>query len=176
MKRKPVIARTIALVFIAFFKLISCSEDEPSPSPAEVSAVFLSGEKGKSKSWKRTGTTYQTPPGEPGPLVINDCTGDNIFTFSNDDLQSFIQNEGLTKCNDANPDVVESGTWAFTADGKRMIILSGNIPNTTGQVFSYLGLPFPAEVVELSESTFKIRMTVTNFGILAEFIVTFERV
>ncbi len=140
----------------------SCKKDDPKPLQAEVNAKLLAGDFGKSKSWSITGGTFQFSSGSVQPFNVSDCISDNIYTFTNDNSQTYQATEGSTKCAANDPDVVESGTWAFTRDGKMIIILSNNTTNSAGSIFSYKGFAFPAEVIQITDASLQIKMTVTS--------------
>lgn len=46
------------------------------------------------------------------------CKKDDIIRFKSD--KTLTQEEGLTKCAPTDPQVVSTGTWAFSADEKSM--------------------------------------------------------
>ena len=154
--------RTLIVIVFTSFALASCKKDNPKPLASEVNGRLLAGEKGKSKSWRVTDGTFQAGADPVEPFSVNACLLDNIFTFTNNDVQSYNAMEGATKCDPANPDIIESGTWAFTADGKMIIILSNTVPQSSSSFFSYAGFPFPAEVTHLSDAAFQIKMTATK--------------
>jgi len=156
MKMKTV---STGLSILIILVIASCSKEKASPSLADSNGVLLAGAKGASKSWKLAsisesvnGGTAQTVTPSTG---IPACEADNIFQFSNNATQSYSDTEGATSCTAGDPATIESGSWAFTADGKNLVI-DGNVFVTAAQFQSsaepFLGYFILAEGQPLSVS------------------------
>jgi hypothetical protein len=71
------------------------------------------------KAWLRTALTVN--PGIPaGAITITDllaqiepCVKDDLLKFTAD--QKYSEEEGATKCNPSDPQIVEKGTWSFNS-------------------------------------------------------------
>lgn len=148
---------TVILVLLAVC-FQGCKKSDP--QPANGNARLLSGDPGKSKSWKLVVASQQLEDGAITPYTIGACTLDNIYTFTNNAEQTYEATEGPTKCLDSDPDLVESGNWAFTNDGKIVMILSNHVlPSNPGSLFSFYGFALPSEIITLTDNTFKVKMT-----------------
>ncbi len=163
---------TLALLTLSLV-IISCGEDDPVPLQSEVQAVLLAGEKGSSKSWKVTDIDYQEGTDPIQTFGFDPCFLDNIYTFKNNDAQDYEANEGATKCESTDPTLIESGVWTFTTDGKMIIILPDNLTYSFNILFAFL--TYPATVVELTETSLKIRMNLVDDGINAVYNITFVK-
>ena len=106
---------------------LSCSKDEPKPLGAQTNAVFLAGDKGKSKGWKLREFNYQIGTAAAQTATFAGCFSDNVYTFTNNASQAYDGTEGTSKCFTTDPDAIESGTWAFTLDG---LILNVSVDET----------------------------------------------
>jgi len=149
--------KTVSASLSIFLILIiaSCSKEKASPTLADSNGVLLAGAKGSSKSWRiasisesvNGGTAQTVTPSASG---IPTCEADNVFLFSNNATQSYTDTEGATSCTSGDPATVESGSWAFTADGKSLVI-DGTVYATTAQ-FQSTAEPFLGYLI-LSEGT-----------------------
>jgi len=153
--------------------IFSCNEDDPEPHPFEVQANLLAGEKGSSKNWKLTGITVKEGTDPEESFGFDDCFLDNIYTFKNNDAQDYEATEGATKCDSIDPTIIEAGTWAFTADGKVIIILPSKLTSSYNILFTIL--TYPASVVELTETSLKTRMTLEDSGQTVVYNLTFVK-
>ncbi len=153
--------------------ITSCKEDDPEPLKAQTQAVLLAGEPGSSKTWKLTGGTQQVNAGGVVPQTFDPCQLDDLFTFSNNEAQSYEMRGGASKCDAADPDQLESGTWAFTLNGTMVIILSNK--TAISGLFNFYALPFPAEVVSLTDSAMKLKLVVIDDGNTFTFIFDFTK-
>ena len=155
MLRRVTIFLTTLTCMVAF--LSACKKDEPEPLQAEVRGKLLAGEPGQSKSWKLSNATGNINSGTNQVLTFDACFLDNIYQFTNNSSQTYQCTEGASKCTSTDPDIVESGNWAFALDGSMVIILSNEA--TPNGLFSYYSLPFPAKVIELMDKSLKLRIT-----------------
>jgi hypothetical protein len=162
-----------SLTFLSLSLIISCKDDDPEPLQAEVQGKLLAGEKGSSKSWKLTKLVYEDSDGTED-YDFEVCFLDNIYKFSNNDSQDYSAVEGTTKCNANDATTIESGTWAFTIEGKIVIILPDLTNNGYGTFFSFLTAP--ADVIELTETSFKIKIDFNDSGDIYSYIVTFVKI
>jgi len=160
-------------VLILSLVIISCGEDDPEPLPSEVQAVLLAGERGSSKNWKLTGITVKEGTDPEESFGFDDCFLDNIYTFKNNDSQDYEATEGATKCDSIDPNIIEAGTWAFTADGKVIIILPSKLTSSFNILFTIL--TYPASVVELTDTSLKTRMTLEDSGQTVVYNLTFVK-
>jgi len=163
---------TLALMTLSLV-IISCGEDDPEPLQSEVQAVLLAGEKGSSKSWKVTDINYQEGTDPIQNFAFDPCFLDNIYTFRNNDAQDYEATEGATKCDSIDPTIIESGVWTFTTDGKMIIVLPDNLTYSYNILFAFL--TYPATVVELTDTSLKIRMNLVDDGINAVYNITFVK-
>ena len=173
-----VIHRTLLLV-VTIVIIDSCSKTETktTSSAADASGVLLAGSSGSSKSWLLTSISEAQGGGAPVTVTaandINPCETDNIFIFSNNAAQTYQQTEGPSTCTVGDPSPVESGSWAFTSDGKSLLIESSVFPNaaqfqtegldaSSGYFLYYfiLNIGKPLTVTQLTSSS----MTVTYSG------------
>jgi hypothetical protein len=148
----------------------SCKKDEDDPTPAEKNGVLLGGQRDKSKTWKMVkfiinGTDYYNnfPP----------CQKDNIYTFNNNAEQSFVVDEGPTKCHYEDdpgttedesaiilPQTVEKGRWAFTTDGKIVIIAANELVSPDVAILAYFSTP--GTITTLNETQFEMQIVTTS--------------
>jgi hypothetical protein len=171
----------MALIVLLFFAIVSCTKKETTPPTAgEVNSGLLAGTKGSAKKWKLTsisesynGGALQTVTASSG---IPTCESDNIFQFSYNSAQSYTQTEGSTTCNyggGSDPNTIESGSWAFTDDGKSLLIDATYFPTSTqfqnesppnGYFLYYfiLAIGKPLTVVQLTSSTLKVTYSGTD--------------
>lgn len=146
------------LAALLFFS--SCQDDEV--LPAEAKAKLLAGNPGASKTWKLINGTIQVNGLDVVERDIDPCQLDDLFKFTNNGDQTYELRGSFLKCNEDDDELLETGNWAFTLDGSMVIILSDKT-SFTG-LFNYWNMPFPAEVISLTENDFKIRMVVLDDG------------
>lgn len=127
---------------LPFVVLLSCSKSSTTPpSAAETNAVLLAGTKGGSKSWNLTSATVSLNGGIAQAITnIPACESDNVFTFSNNATQEYNEDEGTTQCASTDPKTIEKGSWAFTDDGKTLLIDATYYPTST-QISNEQDLP-----------------------------------
>lgn len=112
------------LLLVAMVAVIdSCTKTETKTSVATTNGTLLAGASGQSKSWtlktfsvSANGSAAQAVTGIPA------CESDNIYKFSNNSTQSYQNTEGTAVCTSGDPTTIESGSWAFTDDGKTLLI------------------------------------------------------
>jgi hypothetical protein len=140
----------LSLLLVLSLAFNACKKDKD-PTPAPTKTDFLTA-----KPWKNTGLTVS-------PRLPADTTGTNflpedIFTYRqnngggcrNDDLKKFNKNpatysleEGATKCNPADSQVYETGTWVFSSDENTLVLTEAGYP------------PVNYTIIELSATTLK---------------------
>jgi hypothetical protein len=162
MKRIQLIAKMILVLSVL---LAGCSKDAD-PVAAEKKAKLLAGNKNDSKTWILLSITEKVNSDAAANLDFGACFFDNLYTFYNTADQEFDTDEGATKCNVDDPELVEEGNWAFSIDGQMLIISSDNF-YSFNSLFSYFAngaFPFPAEVVTLNTENMELRM-VLEYGV-----------
>ncbi len=164
--------QVLLLMGVLGLMILACSKDKTVTPVADANGAFLAGAKGSSKTWKITSVTYTINAGSPNSLTLDPCVLDNLYTFTNNSMQDFTQTEGSVKCISSDSTVVESGNWAFTNDGKN-IVVEGQWYDDLNQetVFQYIFTAFgEANVTQLTATTFVISYSFTNSN--GKYIVT----
>jgi hypothetical protein len=163
------------LISVAILFLVSsCKEDDPEPLKAETQAVLLAGSKGSTKSWKLSVATYQEESNPSVDFDLTPCILDNIYIFTNNDDQSYRATEGATRCNTTDPDLLEAGNWTFTLDGKILVVLPDELNYSDGALFSFL--TYPSEILDLTETSMKLKMNVIELGSSYSYTLTFVKI
>jgi len=140
----------------------SCSKSETTPI-AETNGTLLAGTKGASKSWSLTSATVSVNGATAQAVTdIPACESDNVFVFSNNATQDYTETEGSTSCASTDPATVEKGSWAFTDDGKNLLIDGVYFP-TSAQFQAEQDLPLfilsqgePLTVKQITASSFTV--------------------
>jgi len=149
----------------------ACSKSsDPVPLGAQKNAVLLAGDKGKSKQWKLKEIDYLLPGKTIQSIPFDDCFLDNVYTFTNNDVQDYAATEGAKSCTTTAPNSIEKGTWVFTLDGLKISIAVDQTYSTNG-IFSpeaILGsdgnaynilTPFPATVKALTATSMVLEIS-----------------
>lgn len=140
--------------------VLSCSKESAKPSAAESNAVLLAGAKGSSKSW----TISQFTQAKNGAAAQDVTSGldtefiDNVYVFTNNATQDYECDEGASKYNSSDPNVIEKGSWAFTDDGKTLL-LDGTIYSEN---YFLLSLGKPLTISNLTSVSFTASFTVQD--------------
>ncbi len=98
-----------------FFLLVSCSKDNDI-SNAELIV----------NDWRITARTVDPPIAFGGTMVSDlyaqaeSCYKDDIISFKSDG--KYTVEEGLTKCDDSDPQVSEVGTWQLNSDETILVL------------------------------------------------------
>lgn len=119
------------LSLVAVVLVVAC-KDDPKPSTAEMLTAPASG-------WMQTSVLVTVPGSSVTVDVFNDpnfaddfpaCSKDNTIVFKADGTYSVENN---TKCNNAEPAQLETGTWALSADEKTITFtpVSGSVHTAT---------------------------------------------
>ena len=155
--------QVLALSSIVFLLVFSCSKDTAKPV-AETNGINLAGASGSSKSWMLTSVSYTKNGGGANSLALDPCVLDNVYKFTNNSTQDFIQTEGALKCNSADSTVTESGNWALTNDGKNLVVEGVWFDDLSQEtVYQYIFTAFgEATVTQITATTFVISYSFTN--------------
>ncbi len=182
------IPKIICLVLFWGVLIISCKKSDPAPLGAQVNAKFLAGEKGKTKSWKLRELSFQFGTNPATTQTLPGCFADNLYTFSNNDSQTYAATEGTSKC--YNSDAIESGTWAFTLDGLRLNIEVDNTQTPNGLFspeptyaqdtvkkiiypYNFGYSPYPAFVQKLDDNNLILEINYTAGAQKYKYVLTF---
>jgi hypothetical protein len=150
----------IGLIIVLVIMLLACTKEKiitkvttiTKPSLADSLNFVLAGPVGSSKTWRISKVTEINSAGKEVTVGVSICFLDNTFTFTNNAIQDYQCNEGPTKCNSADSVVVEKGNWAFTDDGKSLIVTG--IPYSAQNLFTTLGKPFTVD--QLADGVLKV--------------------
>jgi len=162
----------MVLTFIAL--AIACSKESAPPSVTQTNGITLAGASGSSKSWKLTSASYTVNGGAAQSITLAPCVLDNEYKFTNNSAQDFIQMEGNLKCNSGDSTVMESGNWAFTNDGKNIVVEGqwfDDLSQETVYQYIFTALGEEANVTQLTATSFVISYSFTNSS-GAKYIVT----
>ena len=90
---------------------------------------------------------------------IPTCEKDNRFTFSADG--NYTEDEGPTKCNVTDPQIVDASTWTFTSNETQLILGAGTPDQVTADIER---LDADTMVVSIStyDSTFATTTVITR--------------
>jgi hypothetical protein len=123
----------LLLFFFSLTWVISCS-DEDKPAPTKTELI--------SRNWLIQDLLY-SDGGTPISIIgfMEACDKDNILQIKNDN--TYKELEGATKCNAADPDIAEQGTWAFAE-------------NETKIQLTALGESRTFSLLELTSSSLKV--------------------
>ncbi|GHN01092.1 hypothetical protein WSM22_25810 [Cytophagales bacterium WSM2-2] len=125
----------------------ACTKNNPPPS---INIALIS------KTWKLTGFTVG---GTDMYSSISDCLTDNLFIYSADG--KYKVDEGPTKCNSTDPQIVETATWAFIPSTNVVMIT-----HTDGTVDGY-------PLTLLTATTMKVTFVAIFNGSSAELVSTY---
>ena len=160
------------LLLVALVGVIdSCTKTETKnvTSAATANGILLAGTTGQSKSWKLSSISQSKNGGANIPASgIPTCESDNVYKFSNNSTQSYEATEN-TVCTTGDPTTVETGTWAFTDDGKTLLIEGSTnvtdteIQSTDHDILFYLVLTQwgPLSVTQISDSSVTLTYSFT---------------
>ncbi len=183
----------VAIVLFSLLALVGCKKDDPAPLEAEVKGKLLAGEKDASKNWRLIGLTFATASNPAQSQTLFGCFADNVYTFNNNASQDYQSSEGASKCDSADPDVIEKGNWAFTLDGLIVNIVVDETLSTWGLFSSEIlfsvdsdgnligvfseGYPYPASVVNLTETNLTLEMNRLDLdGTKTKYTLTFTAI
>lgn len=158
--------------------IAACTKDKIVPTAAQNNATFLAGSSGSGKSWKMTSASFQQNGGSAQPITLASCVQDNIFKFTNSTTQDFVQNEG-TKCNSADSTITEQGNWAFTNDGKNLVVEGIWFDDLSAEsqfIFTFTSVGEEMNVVKLTDSLLVIAYSFPYKGATITLTVSFAKV
>lgn len=158
----------LALIVLAL--VFSCTKETASPSVAETKGALLAGPKGGSKNWKLLSGSYSQSGGSSKTLNFDACFTDNVYTFANNSAQSYQSAEGTTRCDPADSTIVESGSWAFTVDGKSLLV-DGTFFTPASSLFAGIGVP--VTIVQLTSTSLQVSFTLSNSTTSVTYNLTF---
>lgn len=164
------VTRTILLLIATAGVIDSCTKTETKTSVAETNGVLLAGAVGTTKSWTLTSITQSKNGGAAvAASGMPTCESDNIYKFSNNSAQSYQNTEGNSVCTSGDPTTIESGSWAFTDDGKTLLldgtnnITSDEVQSSDHYYIGYLILTQtgPLSVTQISATSVTLTYTFT---------------
>ncbi|MCS6796240.1 MAG: lipocalin family protein [Raineya sp.] len=138
-------------VFLALTTFSGCKKKKQDPSPQE----RILGK------WRITAWTIREGNNVFDLYAIMDaCAKDDYWEFRTGGVLAI--NEGATKCSPSDPQET-TGNYTLSADGKTLTITESG----SNTVF---------EVVELSSTTMKLKITQTNNGVTVTSEITFTKI
>ncbi len=105
---------TLVVLAAAMVAISSCKKDENNTSNPSNNASKK--ELLTAKKWKATGLTLGGTDFWP---QIEDCDKDNINTFKTDGV--YIEDEGATKCDPSDPQIITTSTWVFIENDTKLV-------------------------------------------------------
>jgi|SRR5690606_32803686 len=147
MKKMMMVAGLAAL-------LVGCKDDEKSKSNTELLTA---------ENWLTTSVTIRTVgPTSDTTIDITPedaCELDNIVKFNLD--YTYSSEEGATKCDTNDNQIIESGSWSFKNDEKTLEIISGTDTQTMN-------------INVLNASTLEVGFSDTNLNYISTYSATFK--
>jgi hypothetical protein len=139
----------LLLAVAATVGFTSCGKDDDETTPAKSKTELIS-----SGGWKLASLTISpaidlngdgTPDSDLTPFV-SACNKDDVTNFKSD--KTYTMDEGASKCNAADPQVFENGTWSFSSDESKITLTPTGSPDSDTYT-----------ITELTESTLKYTET-----------------
>jgi hypothetical protein len=116
MTKEDLLKKMLILSFLLI--MFSCThKSDPQPSQA----TLLVG------TWKLTALTGNN---QDAYSTLQDCEKDNLTIFGKDG--TYTENEGATKCNQTDPQVIQTGTWSLIENASKLKI---SYPDGTSDIF-----------------------------------------
>lgn len=153
----------IGIILICTSLLFSCKKDEETTTPAPTNKDKLVG-----KNW--TLSAYSIEPAididgngtQENNLMpfLQACNLDDFYDLNSDN--TYTAEEGASKCDPNDPQVFETGTWAFSSDGT-LVIFS---PNG--------GASYEQSIESLSTSVWEATRTVVQNGVTYTQSLTYD--
>jgi hypothetical protein len=172
-----------ALTALCMLLLLSCEKQsiDPAVVPSSYSAAAPSKDKDKQENGKQleknlAGNSFKKWKYEKyiingqsvGTAVFPPCIWDDVLVFTKD--KKYIELEGPTKCAPELSDTLSKATYYFYDDHKKFY--------QSGRDLNGLSYIMDADILELTDDSFKIRFVIPEgqylAGSLAEFWVTSE--
>jgi hypothetical protein len=134
----------LLLIAASAFIFTSCGDNNP-PEPTKTELIT-------NKNWKITAQSESDNGGAATDSYTNisSCNKDDIFIFGTDG--KFTWDEGATKCDPADPQTVETGTWAFTNEEGKIVL-------------TFVGDTDEFDIVELTSSRLVIKESSSFQGV-----------
>lgn len=125
----------------------SAPQPQPEPKPKTAQEMLTA------KSWKMTAGTAKTvfmgqTSNQDIMAMMESCEKDNIEKYLANG--NFTNDEGATKCDPADPQTFDSGTWQLLENNTKLKRIYGANDTET------------LDVISLSETTMKLRMKTTE--------------
>src|SRR5258706_1740545 len=152
--------QSLLLIGVLGLMILACSKDKTVTPIADTNGACLEGAKGSSKSWKISSATGSQNGGAEQTLALDACFLDNLFKFTNNSTQDYENTEGLSKCVNTDSTLVEKGTWAFTSDGKTLLIDGASY----SQQNLFTGIGVSVSVISLTDTNMKLSFSITGGG------------
>lgn len=145
---------SVLLLALLMAGAVSCKKKKSDPSPQE----RILGK------WKITAFTMVSST-SPGTIfdyyaLMDNCLKDNFYEYRNGGV--LIQDEGPTKCSSSDPQQT-TGSYTLSADGRTLTWVQGSDSTTL-------------EVLELSNTTKKLKYTENDGGNEFTFEITFKKI
>lgn len=107
--------RMLSLALLSLLIFTGCQKDDP-PPPTKTELI--------SRNWKVTAMTavFPAPIGTVDVLgQIDACEKDNIIKIQS--AGTYTVDEGATKCDPTDPQIVETGNWVFANNETKLTII-----------------------------------------------------
>lgn len=105
----------LTLSLISLLTFTGCQKDDP-PPPTKTELI--------SRNWKATAMTavFPAPIGTVDVFAqLEACEKDNIIKVKADG--TYTVDEGATKCDPTDPQIVETGNWVFASNETKLTIM-----------------------------------------------------
>lgn len=145
MKKSGLLFLTIA----AFALFVACSKDDDNTPAPQTRLQLLT-----SHGWRIN--TFYIDSVDVTNFLFSPCELDNIYTYNTN--YNYTIDEGPTKCDPTNSQIVETGTWAF-GNNENMLIYE---PGTPGEA--------TCDILQLDANTFKCRETFFDSTTMADVV------
>lgn len=154
MKRFTLSVLTLATAASSFV-FTSCKKDDEDPKPKTRTELLTA------KSWRVTAATASVGATTQDLYASTPaCSKDDFTKFNANKTTTF--DEGATRCDPSDPQT-SAGAWDLTS-GDTKLLIQETTSSTSGELY---------EIVELSESTLKIKQSDTANGVTYTINVTF---
>lgn len=115
--KKSLLVLTASAVLI--FSGCSKDDDNSSSTPTQTNLQLLTAH-----GWRMT--NFYVNGIDVTSTYYTACELDNILTFNTD--YTYVEDEGATKCNASDPQIVDSGTWGF-GNNQTILIYAPGTPS-----------------------------------------------
>lgn len=142
---------TLLLLLATLIGFGACKKDNNTATPKTKKELLTA------KVWKQTARTI-TPAIEVDGKLENDlfahddaCDKDDLYRYKADN--TFSYEEGATKCDPTSPDIYDTGTWTFSSDETKLILVYKSNDS------------YVVNLLELTESTLKVSSVEDDNGV-----------